>query len=228
MIGRTNSVIGGTSVVAADAVPLRVTAPSGTKSVVAQKDGITVRAKEDGGVWVFGGLSVGIWTITLDVNGATKSVDYAVSVPEFGVALELTLYDHGDIASASGGWVVKTFSGYQLSEVVSTGVANIKAQNGGTGVYVAKNEIDFSGYSKLQYKVGSGGVGTLSVVLIPSSATSLDEVVASKQVTVASQNPTNLEELDVSSVSGKYQVGLGMKTAGGQILNAYMAYMHLE
>lgn len=228
MIGRTNSVIGGTSVVAADAVPLRVTAPSGTKSVVAQKDGITVRAKEDDGVWIFGGLSVGIWTITLDVNGTAKSVDYAVSVPEFGIALELTLYDNGDIASASGGWVVKTFSGYQLSEVVSTGVANIKAQNGGAGVYVAKNEIDFSGYSRLQYKVGSGGVGTLSVVLIPSSATSLDEVVASKQVTVASANPTNLEELDISSVSGKYQVGLGMKTAGGQILNAYMAYIHLE
>lgn len=228
MIGRTNSVIGGTSVVAADAVPLRVTAPSGTKSVVAQKDGITVRAKEDDGVWIFGGLSVGIWTITLDVNGTTKSVDYAVSVPEFGIALELTLYDNGDIASASGGWEVKTFSGYQLSEVVSTGVANIKAQNGGTGVYVAKNEIDFSGYSKLQYKVGSGGVGTLSVVLIPSSATSLDEAVASKQVTSASKNPTNLEELDISSVNGKYQVGLGMKTAGGQILNAYMAYIHLE
>jgi hypothetical protein len=228
MIGRTNSGIGGTAVVVSNAVPLRVTAPYGTKSVVAQKDGTTVRAKEDDGVWVFGGLSVGIWTIALDVNGTTKEVEYSVEIPEIGVALELTLYDNGDIASASGGWEVKTFSGYQLSEVVSTGVANIKAQNGGTGVYVAKNEIDFSGYSKLQYKVGSGGVGTLSVVLIPSSATSLDEVVASKQVTSASTNPTNLEELDVSSVNGKYQVGLGMKTAGGQILNAYMAYVHLE
>ena len=228
MIGITNSVIGGASVVAADAVPLRVTAPSGTRSVVAQKDGITVQAREDDGVWIFGGLSVGTWTITLDVNGTTKSVDYAVSVPEFGIALELTLYDNGDITASSGGWEVKTFSGYQISEVVSTGVANVKAQNGGTGVYVARNEIDCSGYSRLQYKVGSGGVGTLSVVLIPSSATSLDEAAASKQVNTSTTNPTTLEELDISSVSGRYQVGLGMKTASGQILNAYMAYIHLE
>lgn len=228
MIGRTNSGAGVASIGGSNAVPLRVSAPSGTKSVTATKDGVATRAKEADGVWVFGGLSVGIWTIALDVNGTTKEVEYSVEIPEIGVALELTLYDNGDIASASGGWEVKTFSGYQLSEVVSTGVANIKAQNGGTGVYVAKNEIDFSGYSKLQYKVGNGGVGTLSVVLIPSSATSLDEVVASKQVTVASANPTNIEELDISSVNGKYQVGLGMKTAGGQILNAYMAYIHLE
>lgn len=227
MIGRTNSGAGGTAVVASNAVPLRVTAPYGTKSVVAQKDGVTVRAKEDDGAWVFGGLSVGIWTIALDVNGTTKEVEYSVEIPEIGVALELSLYDLGDITEASGGWEIKPFSGTTLSETEYRGVLNFRVQSGSVGVYVTKNEIDVTGFNKLQYKCGRGGEGVVRVVLIPKTATSIDQAVAYADINAFETNPTTILELDISSVRGRYQIGLAVRNYSNTT-NAYMAYMHLE
>lgn len=219
MLGRTNASFGG-------GAKITVTVEAGSE-VTCTNGNVTKQATSQG-VVVFSGLSVGLWTITATKNGRTAMQTVEIANPEISMAYELTLYDNGDITDATGGWEVKTFSGYQISEVTSTGVANVKAQNGGTGVYVTKKEFDVSGFSKLQYKVGNGGTGTLSVVLIPASATSLDAVVASKQITTATPNPAKIEEWDISSITGKYQIGLGMMTASGQILNGYMAYMHLE
>lgn len=223
MLGRTNASIGSSG---GGGAKITVTVEAG--SVVTCSNGTVTKEAVSRGVVVFSGLSVGRWTITATKDGRTAMQIVEIANPEISMAYELTLYDMADITEATGGWELKTFSGYNLTEVVSTGVSNIKAQNGGTGVHVTKKEIDVSGFSKLQYKVGSGGVGALCVVLIPADATSLDAVVASKQITTATTDPTTLEEMDISSVTGKYQIGLSYKTTSGQILNSYKAYMHLE
>lgn len=227
MIGRTNSGAGGANIVGSNAVPLRVTAPDGTTSVTASKDGVTVRASFSDGVWVFSGLSVGTWTISVDVNGTTKNVDYVVSVPEFGVALELTLYDNGEIADTSGGFSVETYSGDAPQQSIYAGVTNIRSYGASSGAYLTNDVIEISGFRTLQYKCGMGGNGSVRVVIMPADASSIDDAVASKDVTSFSTAPTDLEDMDISGVSGKYRVGVAFRGTTGT-LNCYVAYLHLE
>ena len=141
--------------------------------------------------------------------------------------MDITLYDMGDIPEASGGWVLTTYTGYTLIESSYHGVVNIKAQGGGTGSYLAYKDIDVSGFKKLIYKCGIGGTGEVKVVVMPVGATSVDAAVASKSVTTYSTTPTAQEELDISGLSGRYQIGLTLKS-NGSIINAYMAFMRLE
>lgn len=227
MIGRTNSGTGGTSIIGSGSVPLRVSAPSGTKSVTATKDGVATRAKEVDGLWIFDGLSVGIWTIALDVNGTTKEVEYSVEIPEIGVALELTLYDNGDIVESSGGFSLNTYGGTALTESTYNGVVNIRGQSDSAGAYLTNKIIDVSGFKALQYKCGRGGNGTVNVVLMPVGATSVDDAEVSKSVTIFNTTPTQLEEMDISGITGKYQIGVSVKGSSGTI-NCYIAYMHLK
>lgn len=211
---------------AAGLIRLIVKAATGS-TVTCAKDDAVITAAEQDGRWTVD-LQPGTWTVEVEKDGVTKSYTVDLQYSELIVGYELVLYDQGDNAEATGGWEVKTLSGYNLSQVSSTGVTNIKAQNGGTGLYVTKNAIDLSGYTRLLYKVGMGGVGTLNVVAIAPGATSVDEAAASAQVTDSTTNPTTVRELDISGVSGPHQIGLSLKTNSGNILNAYKAFMKLE
>lgn len=207
--------------------PLIVRAPSGS-TVTVSKDGVTKEAPEVDGVWTFTGLSPGIWTVTAskDANEATGEI--SIDFQSMDIAYEITLYDLGDIPEATGGWTLTTYGGSSLTQSTYHGIVNVKAPSStSSGVYLTNNAIDVSGFKKLQYKCGRGGEGILNVVLMPVGATSVDDAVASKGITIFASNPTTMEEMDISGISGKYRVGVSLKGSSGP-LNCYIAYMYLE
>lgn len=220
MLGRTNASSGG-----GGGAKITVTVEAG--SVVTCTNGTVTKQAISQGVVVFSGLSVGQWTITATNNGRTAMQIVEIENPEISMAYELTLYDLGDITEASGGFALQTYSGTSLTQSTYKGVVNIKGQSNSAGVYLTSKVIDVSGFKKLQYKCGRGGEGNLNVVLMPVGATSVDEAVASNEVTLFASSPTTLEEMDISGIVGKYQVGVSLKGTSG-ILNCYIAYMHLE
>jgi hypothetical protein len=197
-------------------------------SVVTCTDGKTTKTTVSNGTVVFSGLSIGWWTITATKDSRTAQQIVEVAYPSISMAYELTLYDMGDITEASGGFAMKTYSGTSLTESTYNGVVNVRASSSSSsGVYLTNNAIDVSGFKKLQYKCGRGGEGNLNVVLMPVGATSVDDAVASKEITIFESKPTVLEEMDISAITGQYQVGASLKGTSGY-LNFYMAYMHLE
>ena len=206
--------------------PLIVRAPSGS-TVTVSKDGVTKEAREVDGVWTFTGLSPGIWTVTAskDANEATGEI--SIGFQSMDIAYEITLYDLGDIPEATGGWVLTTYSGDKMIESSYSGVVNILGQNGATASYLTANTIDLSAFKKLIFKCSIGGNGVVNVVIMPVGANSVDDAVLSKAVTTFATNPTVQEELDISGLSGSYQVGLTLRSYG-YLINAYMASMRLE
>lgn len=220
MIGRTNASSGG-----GGGAKITVTVEAG--SFVTCTNGTVTKQAISQGVVVFSGLSVGQWTVTATNNGRTAMQIVEIENPEISMAYELTLYDLGDITEASGGWEIKPFSGTYLYETDNNGVLNFRVQGGSIGVYVTKNEIDVTGFNKLQYKCGRGGEGVVRVVLIPKTATSIDQAVAYAEINAFETNPTTILELDISSVRGRYQIGLAVRNYSNTT-NAYMAYMYLE
>lgn len=223
MIGRTNASGGGGG---GGGAKITVTVEAG--SVVTCTNGTVTKQAVSQGVVVFSGLSVGQWTITATKDGRTAVQIVEIVNPEISMAYELTLYDLGDITEASGGFALQTYSGTKLTESTYNGVVNVRAQSStSSGVYLTNNAIDVSGFKTLQYKCGRGGEGNLNVVLMPVGATSVDEAVASKGVTIFASNPTTLEEMDISDIVGKYQVGVSLQGISGT-LNCYIAYMHLD
>lgn len=223
MIGRTNASSGGGG---GGGAKITVTVEAG--SLVTCTDGKTTKTAVSNGTVVFSGLSVGQWTITATKDGRTAVQIVEIVNPEISMAYELTLYDLGDITEASGGFALKTYSGTKLTESTYKGVVKVAApSSSSSGTYLTSNVIDVSGFKKLQYKCSRGGEGHPNVVLMPVGATSVDDAVASKGITIFTDSPTTLEEMDISDIVGKYQVGVSLKGTSGT-LNCYIAYMHLD
>lgn len=210
---------------AAGLIRLIVRAATGS-TVTCTKDDAVITAAEQDGRWTVD-LQPGTWTVEVEKDGVTKSYTVELQYSELIVGYELTLYDLGDITDATGGWERKTFGGNDLTESSYNGVVNIRGQTGSSGAYLAANAIDLSGYKKLIYTCGIGGNGAVKVAIMPIGATSADDAVASKEVTTFTTTPTVQEEMDISELSGRYQVGLTLTSAGG-IINAYMAFIKLE
>jgi hypothetical protein len=198
-------------------------------STVACTNGTVTKTATSTGTVVFSGLSFGTWTIT-----ATKDSKKAIHIvelnyPNISMFYEITLYDAGDNASMSGGWERITYTGSDLTESSYNGTVNVRAKSGGVGIYLTKNEIDVTGFTKLQYKCSKGGDGAFKVVLLPPGTTAAADAVIAKEVTNYTDSPTALEELDISSISGKCRIGLSLVPAySNSILNAYMNYMKLS
>lgn len=206
--------------------PLIVRAPTGS-TVTCSKDGVTKTAVEDNGTWIFTGLDLGVWTVTASKDDKEVTGEIEIAFQNTDLAYEITLYDLGDIAEATGGWELITFSGYDMTESSYKGVVNVRGQSTSVGAYLTTNAIDLSGFKKLIYKCGIGGNGTVKVAIMPVGATSNDLAVASKSITTFTTSPTVQDELDISELSGRYRVGL-ILNSNGSITNAYMAYMKLE
>lgn len=220
MLGRTNASVGG-----GGGAKITVTVEAG--SFVTCTNGTVTKQAVSQGVVVFSNLSVGQWTITATKDGRSAMQIVEIENPEISMAYELTLYNKGDITEASGGFYLQTYSGQALTQSSYNGVVNVRGYGGSSGVYLTSKVIDVSGFKKLQYKCGRGGNGILNVVLMPVDAISVDDAVASKAVTLFTDNPTTLEELDISSVTGKYRIGVSLNANNGT-LNCYIAYMHME
>jgi hypothetical protein len=199
-------------------------------STVTCKKGSTTKTATSTGTVVFEGLDFGTWTITATKGSATTTQMVELGYPEIDMYYQLTLYDSGDVTASSGGWSIITLDGTNaLTTSTYQGVINVRAQSGGYGLYLTKNIIDVSGFSTLTYICSKGGDGTAQVVLIPANATSISQAVASKEVTVYNNQPTAVDTLDISALTGKYQIGLSLKPAyTNSILNIYMKYMHLD
>jgi hypothetical protein len=199
-------------------------------STVTCTNGAFTYEQESNGTVLFSGLCTGTWTITAVKDGKRSVHIVELQYPEITMAYELTLYDLADNTIATGGWDRITYAGnYNLTESAYHGIINIRGQNGGTGVYVTKKAIDVTGFTKLLYKCSKGGEGVAKVVFMPAEATSVDEAALSTEIAVWTDNPTTLEELDITELTGQYHVGISVTpTSTSTIINAYMAYMHLE
>ena len=199
-------------------------------STVTCTKGSTTKTATSTGTVVFEGLDFGTWTITATKGSATTTQMVELGYPEIDMYYSLTLYDSGDVAASSGGWSIITLDGTNaLTSSTYGGVVNVRAQAGGYGLYLTNNIIDVTGFSTLTYICGKGGEGVTQVVLIPANATNISQAVASKEVTLYNNQPTEVDTLDISALTGKYQIGLSLKPAyTGSILNIYMRYMHLD
>lgn len=206
--------------------PFIVRAPTGSIITMSKGDVLKTEVSVDGKC-VFTGLDPGRWNVTFSLGDAEKDAIVEIAFPSMEFSMDITLYDLVDIPEASGGWVLTTYSGYQLIQSTFNGVVNIKAQGGGSGSYLTANDYDVSGFKKLIYKCGIGGTGEVKVVVMPVGATGVDAAAASKSVTTYTTSPTVQEEMDISGLSGRYQIGLTVKS-NGSIINSYMAFMRLE
>lgn len=162
------------------------------------------KAEEKSGVWVFGGLDVGTWTVT-SYNG-TASVSRTVTFTEDGqseLVLNLNpilvLFDAsagGDQTAVTGGWTTPTYTSISEKAVSASGNGYV-----GGGTNTTKKAIDITTYKTLK------AIGTVSGVNSNIGVGGSWGLTGSANQ--SPQNGTNKEySIDVSAVNGEHTVYL--------------------
>ena len=167
--------------------------------------GTTVKkAKEINGVWVFGGLDIGTWTVTSDngIASVSKTVTFTKDgQSELVLNLNpiLVLFDAsagGDQTAVTGGWTTPSYT--SISEEAVSASGNAYA---GGGTNTTKKAIDVTTYKTLK------AIGTVSGV------NNIVDIGGSWGLTGSAnqspQNGTNKEySIDISAVNGEHTVYL--------------------
>lgn len=217
-----------------------VTADSGS-SVTCSNRSVTKTATEKDGTWTFTGLDLGTWTITatLGEQTASKVVNLVRLSIEYVVLSYATyLYNYGDLCTdLTGGWIRKDRSTSVTVTVTEESNRLLMVANGWNDsrwVHTAE-KIDLTDLSSLVFDgfIGeqqvAGETTAQKLVLISDFPSNLDnvQVVASAEITNATQGTTTL---DVSDLSGEYYVALELHAGpyGDSYTEVYMYSAYLR
>ena len=197
------------------AATIHVTYPAG--SVCTATDGaITLTAPDTGGTWDCTVPNAGTWTVTVVDKGWTKTVNMTNSGQSVNVNLTCVyLYNYGDqCTDVTGGWESRTMFGvFNVNKNTDNiYIEAVETAAGGGGVIFTNNKIALTG-NELILTFSSSRINKTDTILFVSDNASTDSIVAQIALGKTGDNVTAV--LDISGLSGEYQVGVRSYTSGG-------------
>lgn len=197
---------------------ISITYPAKSTCVVKNSGGQTVASDTNTGsstkAWTATVGATGTYTVTAtatDGSGKTKSTTVSITTDgqssSVTLAYELVLYDSGDqIEAVTGGWGSRWVDGQGV--VFNADYIHINGlKSNYYGIVSPNNPVDVTNYSKLIISVSSA-INDCYFGLNPNQYTSQNSLpTTASKVFYAS----GIHELDISSVSGLYYVGIVAK-----------------
>lgn len=178
MIGRVNTGGGGSP----NKSTIIVTAPTGS-TVTCKMGSTTKTAPEKNGVWTFGGLDLGTWTITSTKGGDSATQDVVITrltveyvtivyriTPEFTYTGDYTIVDDSDnpisdFASWKGNWKIRFLTSGTLT------FTNLNGAEGGIDVFLVGGGGGGASPSRAHSGGGGGGYTTTGKNIMVSVGT---------------------------------------------------------
>ena len=197
------------------AATIHVTYPEGS-SCTATDGAITLTAPDTGGTWDCTVPNAGTWTVTVVDKGWTKTVNMTNSGQSVNVNLTCVyLYNYGDqCTDVTGGWESRTMFGvFNVNKNTDNiYIEAVETAAGGGGVIFTNNKIALTG-NELILTFSSSRINKTDTILFVSDNASTDSIVAQIALGKTGDNVTAV--LDISGLSGEYQVGVRSYTSGG-------------
>lgn len=199
-----------------------VTYPEGS-ICTCSKGSKTYTAKDTSGYWLFAGLAVGTWTVTISDPTGTyedRSATATITVPEEVVNVSLSyrlyLYQSGNQYTDITGGFAKGYSA-GVAPTITFNATNIYMRGVGSDYYgsngsiATQSAIDVTNYATMYFKVsqvnfGGGNATSLKFGLDTNPAADF----ASYDYLETHSNPANgFLTMNVSGATGSYFVGIG-------------------
>ena len=195
----------------------------------------TYTAGSTGGNWVFTVPSAGTWTVTATKGTETNSKAVSITTQGQGIAITIsfwdgTLFDNGNSYEAyTGGWSARAWkaeNAWTADAPTINGNASYMVdgmmliQESGTtksGVVETLQDVDLTDWNTFNvtvasnYLYSSGSGARFSLVAVPRTAT-LWWTNAAAKTESTSTIAAGTYSLDISAVSGSYDLVLGLKT----------------
>lgn len=234
MIGRTNTG-GGRGIADAFAV-IAVTYPEGSVCTCANGNKV-LKAKDTSGSYPFMIPEPGAWTVTATDGTQTASkqvdIDKLYQAETVNLTYDLVLFDFGDeCTDITGGWLAKGkkggsegWGGKTPTVTKYIGYYEIAFSGSGGGLYTTTNKIDLSGYKTLkmlfQHEKAWGKHSAFgawdngNVIMNGFTNTAAKYILETNSV----YNEDVELSVDISAVSGSWNVGIGSYSATANKLN---------